>query len=64
MRAVTCPFYDELDAVLGTRADFSPPVVLEKYGTGSSTETDQHIDDPGMKCMPPHIQCAHILYIL
>ena len=27
--------------------------------------TDQHIDDPGMKCMPPcpHIQCVYIITI-
>lgn len=25
----SCPFYDELDAVLGTRAASSPPVLIE-----------------------------------
>ena len=34
----TCPFYDELDAVLGTRAASSPPIVLESSGAGSSTD--------------------------
>ena len=32
----TCPFYDELDAVLGTRAASSPPAVLESSNTGSN----------------------------
>ena len=31
----TCPFYDELDAILGTRAASSPPVVLESGGSGA-----------------------------
>ena len=31
----TCPFYDELDAILGTRAASCPPVVLENGGSGS-----------------------------
>lgn len=51
---------------MGTRAASSLPVVLESSGTGSSTVTDQHIDDPGMKCMPPpspHIQCVNIIII-
>ena len=32
----TCPFYDELDAILGTRAASCPPVVLDSGG-GSHT---------------------------
>ena len=36
----TCPFYDELDAVLSTRAASSPLIVLESSGTGSSTDQD------------------------
>ena len=35
---ITCPFYDELDAVLGTRAASTPAVLLESSGdqTGRS----------------------------
>ena len=32
----TCPWYDELDAILGTRAASSPPVVLESSTTSSA----------------------------
>ena len=54
---------------MGTRAASSPPVVLESSGTGSSTVTDQHIDDPGMKCMPPpnthtHSVCSYIIHTI
>ena len=31
----TCPFYDKLDAILGTRAASCPPVVLESGGSGA-----------------------------
>ena len=34
----TCPFYDELDAILGTRAASSPPVLLDSGG-GSLSAT-------------------------
>ena len=29
---ITCPCYDELDAILGTRAASSPPIVLDSGG--------------------------------
>ena len=35
-----CPFYEELDAVLGTRAASSPPAVLESSGSSGCTESD------------------------
>ena len=28
----TCPFYDELDAILGTRLTSTPPVLLDSGG--------------------------------
>ena len=37
-RTTTCPCYDELDAILGTRAASSPPVVLDSGGGGTATE--------------------------
>lgn len=53
VRAVTCPF-DELDAVLGTRAASSPPVVLESSGTGSSTDQDTGMADVRVHACPIH----------
>ena len=32
----TCPFYDELDAILGTRPASTPPVVLDSGGQSQS----------------------------
>ena len=37
----TCPFYDELDAILGHRAASSPPVVLD---TGSLPEGESLVE--------------------
>ena len=31
----TCPFYEELDAILGTRAASCPPIVLENGGSAA-----------------------------
>ena len=39
------PFYDELDAILGTRAAFCPPVVLESGG--NSGQSDRNEENAG-----------------
>ena len=44
----TCPFYDELDAILGTRAASSPPVLLDSGGESHSATAS--IND-GVLCM-------------
>ena len=44
--------YDELDAVLGTRAASSPPIVLESSGTGSSTDQDTGMVPPSPMSVP------------
>lgn len=40
-----CPFYDEIDAILGTRAASHPPILLEsgveEAGEQSCNETDE-----------------------
>ena len=33
----TCPFYDQLDAILGTRPASTPPVLLDSGGQSQST---------------------------
>lgn len=42
----TCPFYEELDAILGTQAAFSPGVLLESSITIPTT-----LDLSSRKCM-------------
>ena len=34
----TCPFYEELDAILGTRAASNPAVLLESSKSNSSSD--------------------------
>ena len=47
----TCPFYDELDAILGTRAASSPPVVLESGGGGAEgSPTELEVEEEGNLC--------------
>ena len=38
---VTCPFYDEMDAILGNRAASAPPVLLQS--SSSSQENGNNI---------------------
>ena len=38
---IVCPYYDELDAILGIRAASSPAVLLESSGTSSSANRDE-----------------------
>ena len=47
--AKTCPFYDELDAILGTRAASSPPVLLDSGGSSVIAAIDSETQDEG-KC--------------
>ena len=35
------PFYDELDAILGTRAASSPPVVLDSEGNSGQSDGNE-----------------------
>ena len=51
----TCPFYDELDAILGTRAASCPPVVLDSGG-GSHTVIPV-ADDEGVCQYNYDVQC-------
>lgn len=44
----TCPFYDELDTILGTRAASSPPVLLD---SGESPAAPQNTVDDGALCV-------------
>ena len=34
----SCPFYDQLDSILGTRAASSPPVLLDSGGSSSTVK--------------------------
>ena len=49
----TCPFYEELDSILGTRAASSPPVLLDSGGstakTGSLPAQEEVVN--GMLCV-------------
>ena len=47
----TCPYYEELDAILGTRAASSPPVLLDSGGgtqVGSEVQVPMDDDEDGM----------------
>ena len=46
-----CPFFDQLDAILGSRAASQPNAVLES-STGV-TITDLHVDEEGNTLPPP-----------
>ena len=39
--ATTCPFYNELDDILGTRAASTPTVLLESASDGSVVQPSQ-----------------------
>ena len=45
MGRTTCPFFDQLDAVLGTRAASTPPVLLESSGTSLGCDGSQDNDE-------------------
>lgn len=36
-----CPFYDEIDSILGTRAASQPPTLLESGDTAAVEESDE-----------------------
>lgn len=36
---ISCPFYDEIDAILGTRAASQPPALLESADTAEHAAT-------------------------
>ena len=42
---IKCPFYDELDAVLGHRPASAPPLVLDVSAGGISVEPTEERDD-------------------
>ena len=51
----TCPFYDEIDSIIGTRAASRPPTLLESSNDNRRTEEredeeqdDFSDDDPGV----------------
>ena len=46
-RALTCPFYEELDEILRTKAAFSPPVLLESGGPSVTMPLDSEEQDDG-----------------
>jgi hypothetical protein len=48
--AKTCPWYKELDEILGTRAASEPPLVVQTRCTPRSAPTEVTQDDQGM-CM-------------
>ena len=37
----TCPFYDEIDSILGTRAASSPPLLLDGGASENSVTEDE-----------------------
>ena len=45
MGRTTCPFFDQLDAVLGTRAASIPPALLESSGTSLGCDGSQGNDE-------------------
>ena len=45
MNRQTCPYFEELDAVLGTRVASAPVVLLESAGTSEESNDRQEIDD-------------------
>ena len=49
---ITCPCYDELDAILGTRAASSPPIVLDSGGGAdeASIRTGLNSKEEGIMC--------------
>ena len=55
---ITCPYYDEIDAIIGNRAASQPPVLLESSGVdgdgGDEVETElgsvDHSNDQGFNC--------------
>ena len=55
---ITCPFYDEVDAILGTRAASSPHVVLDSGGGVKVSVSIVHTSEEG-KCY-----CGNVLIIL
>ena len=36
---ISCPFFEEIDAILGTRAASQPPALLESAGTAERAAT-------------------------
>ena len=42
---ITCPFYDEIDAILGTRAASRPPVLLDSGKEGVAVEESEICSD-------------------
>ena len=42
---ITCPFFDELDAVLGHPPASAPPLVLDVSAGGTSVEPSEERDD-------------------
>lgn len=55
---ITCPFFDELDAILGTRAASTPVVLLESSGPVSSEVNDETF---GKKVILLHLLLLFIL---
>ena len=45
----TCPFYEEMDNILGTRAASSPPVLLDSSAESQVTVSER-LDESGKLC--------------
>ena len=40
----TCPFYNELDSILGTRTASSPPVLLDSGRSSSTVQEEKAVN--------------------